>query len=353
LGSGVQVPSAGLNINQDLSFQGVNAVNLRSTRFNNQPSPLAGITDLTCLYVSGNNLYYNNGVGNQVQITQGAGLDASTVGGFGGDYGTSTASAFYTSATSTFTFWSNANISAFMDFGQFTVHPSNSSTIGVTITAPTSLGSSYSIALPNAGPVANNSLLVFDAAGNSAFSETAGQGFNPPGTLIASMATATPPGYLYCNGAAVSRTTYSTLFAAIGTASGNGDGSTTFNVPDVRGYFLRGQTDGTVSDPDASSRSANNPGGNTGDNVGSVQSSAFASHTHTVTDPGHQHTERVGTLSGGGTQAIVATGNSGAGIQNTTVNATTATVTGITNQNTGASIETRPLNAYVRYYIKF
>lgn len=49
-----------------------------------------------------------------------------------------------------------------------------------------------------------------------------------------------PDGYLYCDGSAVSRTTYSELFAAIGTLYGAGDGSTTFNVPDLRGYFLRG-----------------------------------------------------------------------------------------------------------------
>lgn len=47
-------------------------------------------------------------------------------------------------------------------------------------------------------------------------------------------------GYLLCNGQAVSRTTYSKLFTAIGTNFGTGDGSTTFNVPDYRGCFLRG-----------------------------------------------------------------------------------------------------------------
>lgn len=47
-------------------------------------------------------------------------------------------------------------------------------------------------------------------------------------------------GYLPCNGSAVSRSTYSALFSAIGTTYGAGNGSTTFNVPDFRGYFLRG-----------------------------------------------------------------------------------------------------------------
>ena len=62
----------------------------------------------------------------------------------------------------------------------------------------------------------------------------------PIGTII-SYASSTPPeGYLKCEGQEVSRTTYSQLFNAIGTTYGAGDGSTTFNVPDLRGEFLRG-----------------------------------------------------------------------------------------------------------------
>lgn len=53
-----------------------------------------------------------------------------------------------------------------------------------------------------------------------------------------------PTGWLKANGAAVSRTAYATLFAAIGTTFGVGDGSTTFNLPDARGEFLRGWDDG-------------------------------------------------------------------------------------------------------------
>ena len=49
-----------------------------------------------------------------------------------------------------------------------------------------------------------------------------------------------PSGWLECNGAAISRATYGTLFASIGTNYGPGDGATTFNLPDLRGEFLRG-----------------------------------------------------------------------------------------------------------------
>jgi len=58
-------------------------------------------------------------------------------------------------------------------------------------------------------------------------------------------AMSTPPaGWLKCNGAAISRTIYANLFIAIGTTYGTGDGTTTFNLPDLRGEFIRGWDDG-------------------------------------------------------------------------------------------------------------
>lgn len=66
----------------------------------------------------------------------------------------------------------------------------------------------------------------------------------PPGTLIHFAGAGLPAGYLKANGAAVSRTVYAGLFAAIGTTYGAGDGSATFNVPDARAMFIRGLDDG-------------------------------------------------------------------------------------------------------------
>jgi microcystin-dependent protein len=74
-----------------------------------------------------------------------------------------------------------------------------------------------------------------------------------------------------CNGAEVSRTTYKALFDVLGTAHGQGNGSTTFNLPDLRGRFLRGVDNGVGRDPDRGLRVAANTGGNAGDAVGSVQ----------------------------------------------------------------------------------
>lgn len=75
-----------------------------------------------------------------------------------------------------------------------------------------------------------------------------------------------PQGYLPCNGAAVSRTTYSYLFSIIGIAYGAGDGTTTFNLPDLRGEFIRGLDAGRGVD--------------TGRVLGSSQSDLIKAHTH-------------------------------------------------------------------------
>ena len=62
----------------------------------------------------------------------------------------------------------------------------------------------------------------------------------PAGVIIPFAGTSVPTGYLLCNGAAVSRTYYANLFAAIGTLYGAGNGSTTFNLPDARDRVLQG-----------------------------------------------------------------------------------------------------------------
>lgn len=70
----------------------------------------------------------------------------------------------------------------------------------------------------------------------------------PAGTVIYVAQQTAPAGFIKANGAAISRSSYSTLFSAIGTVFGNGNGSTTFNVPDLRGEFLRGFDDGRGAD---------------------------------------------------------------------------------------------------------
>ncbi|HFC8546142.1 TPA: phage tail protein [Neisseria lactamica] len=69
-------------------------------------------------------------------------------------------------------------------------------------------------------------------------------GMIPSGAVLYFAGRTAPAGWLKANGAAVSRTTYAALFAAIGITYGAGNGSTTFNLPDLRGEFMRGWDDG-------------------------------------------------------------------------------------------------------------
>jgi hypothetical protein len=68
----------------------------------------------------------------------------------------------------------------------------------------------------------------------------------PTATIIQNASSVVPSGFLYCDGQAVNRTTYSNLFNRIGTTYGVGNGSTTFNVPNFKGAFLRGASSQVV-----------------------------------------------------------------------------------------------------------
>lgn len=94
----------------------------------------------------------------------------------------------------------------------------------------------------------------------------AGGGGVPAGTVIYHAANTPPTNFIKANGAAISRTTYSDLFTSIGTTFGVGDGSTTFNVPDLRGEFPRGWDDSRGID--------------SGRAFGSAQADEFKSHKH-------------------------------------------------------------------------
>jgi len=161
---------------------------------------------------------------------------------------------------------------------------------------------------------------------------------NPPGAVIAYMGTNAPNGWLLCDGSAISRTQYASLFAVIGTSSGYGDTTTTFNLPDLRGVFLRG-VNGTRSDgngdPDAANRPGPANGANGGNAVGSYQRDQLRSHTHT-----------------GSREIGYNQGYNGSGLHGSEWQADTGRQDGFVTDPTGGS-ETRPVNVYVNYIIKY
>lgn len=164
--------------------------------------------------------------------------------------------------------------------------------------------------------------------------DSATVGIVPAGTLIEFGGTSAPSGYLACDGTEYSRTTYARLFAAIGTTWGAGNGSTTFNVPDLRGYFLRGA--GTNSD------------GTVGPAVGEKQADTYLNHTHGVTENPHTHT--VAVTSGNSPSSVFGTGAQYSGGSTTTSSVKTNLTV---NASTTGGTETRPKNFGVLHCIKW
>lgn len=138
-------------------------------------------------------------------------------------------------------------------------------------------------------------------------------------------------GWLVCDGSAVSRATYDRLFAVIGTTFGAGDGSTTFNLPDLRGRVPVGSGQGAGLTNRLLAQTL-------GEETHMLTITEMPSHNHTVSDPGHAHAERVGNGAsawitvGGGVNNTVQNGTSGSA---TTRITTDSNQTGITINSTG------------------
>lgn len=135
----------------------------------------------------------------------------------------------------------------------------------------------------------------------------------PVGVVSAYAGTLAPPAYLFCNGSAVSRTTYSALFAVIGTTYGGGDGSTTFNLPDLRGEFIRGLDSGRGID--------------SGRTLGSFQADELKQHSHDFVT------------------GVTGDADAGGGDRDNDA--------GLASTNNFGGSETRPRNVALNYIIKF
>lgn len=174
-GSGVKITPDGLNINADLTLNNNNLIATKSVRFQIQPSALAGVSDLGCLYEVGVDLYYNDGLGNQVRITQ-SGAVAGTPGSIANL--TSPASASYVGASETFVWQSDVNKPANLDAGYIILRNNSVSSNGLTLFPPSAMGADYSLTLP-ALPIAANAFVTINPTGAMAST------IAPDGTSIA------------------------------------------------------------------------------------------------------------------------------------------------------------------------
>jgi len=152
-----------------------------------------------------------------------------------------------------------------------------------------------------------------------------------PGTIAYVGMNSTPTGWLKANGAAISRTTYASLFSAIGTTYGAGDGSTTFNLPDLRGEFPRGWDDGRGID--------------SGRAFGSAQSDSMQGHRHAFTGYAGGNGDNFLTMVGFSGAAVLRTASTNSGVREEITNGT--------NGTPRVASETRSRNIALLACIKF
>ena len=167
----------------------------------------------------------------------------------------------------------------------------------------------------------------------------------PPGTIVMTGRATAPAGWALCDGHAEDRTLRAELFAAIGETFGAGDGTTTFNVPDMRGRVAAGV--GTGTGGGASGTGAISGGsaltavalaGWFGINDVTLTAAQIPAHPHPITDPGHAHNVSMTHGNGAGisTEKALRDVNSDGATSSNSPGAAVSTTTGITvNNNTG------------------
>lgn len=202
----------------------------------------------------------------------------------------------------------------------------------------------YGTALAPTVATSSNGLEVANTAFVKAAIAAAGAGASgaPSGTVVFHAANSPPTGYLKANGALVSRTTYASLFAAISTTFGAGDGSTTFALPDLRGRFIRSWVDSGTID--------------VGRAFGSLQDDELKGHGHAAsasaaTVTGSATFNSRGDNSGGMANVALHSNYSATGSVTATLTTNPHTHTITVAATTG--VETRPANIALLACIKF
>lgn len=160
-GKGRLITAAALNINDDVAINSNNLVGARSYNMQNLGTPIGDPSDLRSIYAVNGELYFNDGSGNQVQITDSGGINASTIGGIGGDYAPP-AAVNYNSISKSYLFYQNSTsgLRAKLDTSDILLRDDVVGANAITLKSPVSLAAAYDFRFPNALPVANRVLQI-------------------------------------------------------------------------------------------------------------------------------------------------------------------------------------------------
>lgn len=163
-GQGVVITPAAMNINTDLPMNGNNLTTARTVRFSPQISAPANPADIGCLSEVGVDLYYTDGSGNVIRLTQ----SGSPTGATGTITGLPSGTASASFAANTFTFESATATPAFLNVGPVTIGNNTAASNGITISPPVSLPANYGLFLPMGLPASGVQVLTLDSSGNIA-----------------------------------------------------------------------------------------------------------------------------------------------------------------------------------------
>lgn len=163
----------------------------------------------------------------------------------------------------------------------------------------------------------------------------------PAGVMLPYAGNAAPAGWVLCEGQELSRTTFAALFAAIGTTYGAGNGTTTFNAPDMRGRVPVG-SDNMGGGGGAAGRitASTTRGSSSGAEKHTLTEAEMPNHNHAITDPGHNHAERIGSrflIGNTGSDGTDAPKSPGGGTESSLHTATTATGISLAAKGSGTA----------------
>lgn len=322
-GNGVQITPAGLNINSTLDLQNQTLNNVGQINLTSQ----SVVSTISTIFEQGVDLYFNDGNGNSIRITQNGAVSGST--GTITGLPSGTASASYQSISGTFQFQSATNTPANITGATVSIAPQVASANSISLAAPNPLSSSYQFTFPNGTPT-NSSFLKTDSSGTLSYTDV--NFVLPPGMIMMFGGISIPTGWLLCDGSIVSQTTYANLYAVIGPAFNlGGEGVGNFRVPDFRRRVGAGS--GGVSSIYL--------GNNIGDRGG------FETHTLAIAElPSHNHPGNYPTLiaaAGGGFAGSGLTTNSGPG----------TTPTNVAAQGSGQPVPIIQPSLVVNFIIKY